>query len=285
VAAPGTTADGNAVDAAYSQQQQHSNTSLEQLLVLPSGDSHSAMTRGPMQMSFTSSCGGKGGGAGSSHSGSMAVRSEPGAATANGPLNWLFKRPLSRTSSGSSGHVQVAAMSVSSDTHPDLASSGMLPAAAAAAGQQQGQQQLSDVEAGRRDVSNSKLPALSGRQQSGASFGSAISYILGDGSRGDSGSTRRSATTDTPSFSGRLQSKSSLLLHRLTNRSSRQSSLVGPLGSTGLQQQQQVKALRICVRIGIASGTLQYDSDLQNCEVTRRAKGVCDRRLTTFDQV
>jgi hypothetical protein len=168
-------------------------------------------------------------------------------------------------------------MSVSSDTHPDLAGS------AAAASQQQRQhgelqqqQQLSDVEAGQQDV-NSKLPALSGRQQSGASFGSAISYILGDGSRGDSGSTRRSATTDTPSFSGKLQSKSSSLLHRLTNRSSRQSSLVGPLGTTGLQQQQQFKALRISVRIGIASGTLQYGSDLQNCEVTQRAKGEFDQ--------
>jgi hypothetical protein len=165
-------------------------------------------------------------------------------------------------------------------------------AAAAAAGQQQRQhgelqqqqQQLSDVEAGRQDVSSNKLPALSGRQQSGASFGSAISYILGDGSRGDSVSARRSATTDTPSFSGKLQSKSSSLLHRLTNRSSRQSSLVGPLGGTGLQQQQQVKALRISVRIGIASGTLQYGSDLQNCEVTQRAKGEFHQRLTKFDR-
>jgi hypothetical protein len=235
------------------------------------------MTRGPMQMSFTSSCG-KGGGAGSSQSGSTAVRSEPGPAGASGPLNWLFRRPLSRTSSGSSGHVHAAQLSVSSDTHPDLAGASMLAATAAdaaAAGQQQ-PQQLSDVEAGRSDVSGNKLPALSGRQQSGASFGSAISYILGDGSRGDSGSARRSATTDTPSFSGKLQSKSSSLLHRLTNRSSRQSSLVGPLGTTGLQQQ-QVKALRISVRIGIASGTLQHGSDLQNCEVTQRAKGEFDQ--------
>jgi hypothetical protein len=35
--------------------------------------------------------------------------------------------------------------------------------------------------------------------------------------------------------------------------------------------------LRITVRIGIASGTLHYGSDLQNCTVTHRAKGGVDQ--------
>jgi hypothetical protein len=268
-----------AVDTAYDQQP-HSNTSLERLIVMPSGDSHTALAGGQLRLSFSSSCG-KAGGAASSQSGSMAVRSEPGPGNgASGPLTWLFRRPLSRTSSCSSGcQVHAGQLSISSDTHPELASCRTAAAAAASHTQQgelQQQQQLSDVEAGWRDVGGSKLPALSGRQQSGASFGSAISYIFGDGSRVESGSTRRSNTTDPLSANNRHQSKSSSLLHRLTHRSSRNSSLVGPLGSTGLQQQPQVKALRISVRIGIASGTLQYGSDLQNCDVTQTAKGGFD---------
>jgi hypothetical protein len=159
--------------------------------------------------------------------------------------------------------VHEAQLSISSDTHPDLTGSR---GAAAAAGTVQQQRQMLDVEAGQQDAGSGKLPALSGRQQSGASFGSAISYMLGDSS-----SARRSATTDAPSSSGRQHSRTGSLLHRLTHRSSRNSSLVGPLGS-GLQQQ-QVKALRISVRIGIASGMLQYGSDLLNCDVTYRAKG------------
>uniref|UniRef100_A0A383VLE1 Guanylate cyclase domain-containing protein n=1 Tax=Tetradesmus obliquus TaxID=3088 RepID=A0A383VLE1_TETOB len=268
-------AAGPAADAAFhhQQQQQHSNASLDRLIVMPSGDSQTAMASGPLRLSFTSSCG-KAANAASSQSGSMAVRSEPGPATgASGPLAWLFKRPLSRTSScSSSGQVHAGQLSVSSDTHPDLA--GGSAAAAAAAGQlQQGelqQLQLSDAEAGRLDAADSsKLPALSGRQQSQASFGSAISYILGDGSRADGSSVHRSAT----SSGNRHQSRSSSLLQRLTHRSSRNGSLAGPLGSnTAQQQKQQLKALRISVRIGIASGTLLYGSDLQNCDVPQRAK-------------
>jgi hypothetical protein len=71
---------------------------------------------------------------------------------------------------------------------------------------------------------------------------------------------------------------SAALLHRFANRGSKSSSLLGPVGSNaaGLQPQQQLKALRISVRIGIASGTLHYGSDLQNCTVTHRAKGRFD---------
>ncbi|WIA21067.1 hypothetical protein OEZ85_005388 [Tetradesmus obliquus] len=57
-------------------------------------------------------------------------------------------------------------------------------------------------------------------------------------------------------------------------QASRNGNLAGPLGSNTAQQQQkqQLKALRISVRIGIASGTLLYGSDLQNCDVPQRAK-------------
>jgi hypothetical protein len=107
-----------------------------------------------------------------------------------------------------------------------------------------------------------------------------MSLSMLESSRADSA---RRSTTDTGGSNSRLQSVSAALLQRFANRGSKSGSLLGPVGSNtgGPQTQQQLKALRITVRIGIASGTLHYGSDLQNCTVTHRAKG----RFDNFDQV
>uniref|UniRef100_A0A383VNF8 Guanylate cyclase domain-containing protein n=1 Tax=Tetradesmus obliquus TaxID=3088 RepID=A0A383VNF8_TETOB len=255
-------------------QSQQSARSSDPLAPIPSGKVMpvNAFAHDALGTSFTSSRGR--GTACSSHSGSefamMATHSEPGAgAEGRGALAWLFGRPSSRSSNGSGVHA--AQLSGTSDTHPQLdTAAGAAAAPASAADHQQQLQQHTDIEAARSEAPDPRRMVAPSRP-SVASFAS-MSLSLLEGSR--PGSSARRSTTDTAGSNSRLQSVSAALLNRFANRGNKSGSLVSPMGSNaaGLQTQQQLKALRISVRIGIASGTLHYGSDLQNCTVTHRAK-------------
>ncbi|KAF6263274.1 hypothetical protein COO60DRAFT_1671048 [Scenedesmus sp. NREL 46B-D3] len=257
-AGAGAADDANALPAG-TPQSQLSARSADTLAAMPGA-------------SFTSSRGR--GTACSSHSGSdfamMATASEPGkVGDGGGPLSWLFGRPLSRSSDGSAVHG--ARLSGTSDTTPQLDTAAEGAAATAGTAHQQQQQQPRDIEAARSHSTDARRTVVHSKP-SVASFAS-LSLSLLEGSRADS-SARRS-TTDTVGSGSRLHSMSAALLQRFANRGSKTGSLLGPVGgnAAGLQQQKrQLKALRITVRIGIASGTLQHGSDLQNCTVTHRAK-------------
>ncbi|WIA41351.1 hypothetical protein OEZ86_004944 [Tetradesmus obliquus] len=146
---------------------------------------------------------------------------------------------------------------------PPLASG---PAAAAAAAAAAGVSAADDI--------TLVLPADTPQSQQSARSSDPLAPIpsgkVMPGSR--PGSSARRSTTDTAGSNSRLQSVSAALLNRFANRGNKSGSLVSPMGSNAAGPQQQLKALRISVRIGIASGTLHYGSDLQNCTVTHRAK-------------